>query len=449
MKKISIKTIFIIFTIAIITFNLLTLLGSALKDMSGMEKEIGKTMVIIFATIVNILQFVFCIFLMVRIFIPIQKVISIAQQSAAGDLGAVADPFVENYKYNDEIGKLCKVFLSFYNDQIRFSKSLTAIANKNLDLSIQPRSDKDIVASALANLIKSNNETLSRIQSSLAVANTMTNSIKNSGASLSKATTEQSGAVEEITATITEIAIQSKQISENSSHAKSLSDAITEFAKIGGATMVRMLESMKVIEESANNISKIIRVINDISFQTNILALNASVEAARAGVEGKGFAVVAKEVRTLAGKSAKAAQDTEELIITTIDRIESGSQIAEDTSKSFEQIAEAIKQNAPLIDSISVATNEQYIGIEQVNQALEQVAMVTVKNSHFAEESANASHELFGVAEAVMQMLSQYKLKELAPSENAFNVSNVKSSESAVKKDEIKISLDFDKDTKY
>jgi methyl-accepting chemotaxis protein len=167
---------------------------------------------------------------------------------------------------------------------------------------------------------------------------------------------------------------------------------------------------MHGINSSASKITEIIGVIDGIAFQTNILALNAAVEAARAGEQGRGFAVVATEVRNLAQRSAAAAKEIKVLIGDSLDQVQAGSKLVEQAGVTMRDIVNSVGQVATIMQDITSASQEQSLGIAQVNQAITQMDDTTQQNSALVEEAATASVSLQDQAQNLAQMVSVFKL---------------------------------------
>jgi methyl-accepting chemotaxis protein len=243
--------------------------------------------------------------------------------------------------------------------------------------------------------------------------------IANANQAQSQGATEQASAIEEISTAIAELASQTKLNAQHAEEASLLARSARDEAQRGNGQMQEMVQSMREINAGSREISKIIKVIDDIAFQTNLLSLNAAVEAGRAGKHGRGFAVVADEVRKLAAKSAQAARETAELIELSVQKAQTGAQIAESTAASFDGITQGINKVADLVGEIAAASREQAQGIAQISVGLSEIDKVTQANSANTEESAAAAAELASQAAQMKTMLSQFRLRHEAAQPSA------------------------------
>lgn len=312
---------------------------------------------------------------------------------------------------NDEFGEIIDAINEMVDSVKHDARTAYNISEGDLSMDVVPRTDIDVLGMAFKKLVDDNNHILGNIREASMQVTTGSEQVASASQSLAQGSTEQASSLEEITASIDEIANRTRANAEQANNANKLVHEAKEGAVKGNVQMGEMIEAMQDINYASENISKIIKVIDDIAFQTNILALNAAVEAARAGAHGKGFAVVAEEVRNLAGKSAKAASETAELIEDSISKISKGSKLAEDTAKALENIVSNIEQIVSLISNIAIASNEQATAITQIDQALGQVSQVVQSNSATSEQCAAASEELSNQAMRLRELIAKFKLR--------------------------------------
>ncbi|NHZ94016.1 hypothetical protein F2P45_34280, partial [Massilia sp. CCM 8733] len=181
---------------------------------------------------------------------------------------------------------------------------------------------------------------------------------------------ETAASMEELTSTV-------RQNADNAQQANQLALAASQVARKGGAIVSQVVDTMGSIEASSRKIVDIIGVIDSIAFQTNILALNAAVEAARAGEQGRGFAVVASEVRTLAQRSAGAAKEIKGLIGDSVAQVSNGTRLVQEAGTTIGEVVDSVARVTDIMSEITAASNEQRVGIDQVNEAIAQMDQVT------------------------------------------------------------------------
>jgi methyl-accepting chemotaxis protein len=239
---------------------------------------------------------------------------------------------------------------------------------------------------------------------------TSSDEITTGNTNLSARTEQQASSLEETASSMEELTSTVRNNADNSQQANQLASNARRQAEQGGEVVSRAVQAMEAINASSNKIAEIIGVIDEIAFQTNLLALNASVEAARAGEQGRGFAVVATEVRNLASRSAAAAKEIKELIQDSVEKINSGSALVNESGTTLEEIVGAVKKVGDIIAEIAAASAEQSAGIDQVNQAVTSMDEVTQQNAALAEETSAASRSLDDKTMELESMMSFFKV---------------------------------------
>ncbi len=337
---------------------------------------------------------------------PIRQGVVLAGEIAKGDFSQRL-----NLNREDEIGVLAKALDSMAANLMKKALLTETIADGNLDVKVELASEKDQLGISLQRMTDSLNEIFDQIQTATEQIATGGSQVADASQSLSQGATESAASLEQITSSMNVMSGQTRQNAENSHQATLLSDEARGAAEKSNQQMQTMVLAMSEINDASQNINRIIKTIDEIAFQTNLLALNAAVEAARAGQHGKGFAVVAEEVRNLAARSAKAAEETAELIEGSVEKTNNGTHIASKTSEALQGVVGHINKVNDLVTEISASSNEQADGISQVDQGLTQIDQVTQRNTASAEESAAAAEELAGQAASLRQLLTRFTLR--------------------------------------
>ncbi|CAK0754772.1 methyl-accepting chemotaxis protein [Gammaproteobacteria bacterium] len=239
---------------------------------------------------------------------------------------------------------------------------------------------------------------------------TAANEISAGNNNLSARTEQQASSLQQTASSMEQLASVVRNNAGNAQEANQVATHARQMAERGGRVVSDAIQAMDAIHQASRQIAEIIGVIDEIAFQTNLLALNASVEAARAGEQGRGFAVVASEVRNLASRSAAAAKSIKELIRDSVEKVETGARLVDESGATLQEIVASVQKVGHLIAEIAQASREQTAGIDQINQAVVQMDEMTQQNAALAEETSSASAHLseqaLGMKEQVTYFLT-------------------------------------------
>jgi methyl-accepting chemotaxis protein len=280
----------------------------------------------------------------------------------------------------------------------------------SVTLDIDSRDEIGQMANALNRAVRKLNSTMQEVAESAANASSSAQQLASAAEAISSGAQEQAASLEETSASLEEITAAVRQSADNANQASQLATSSKDSAESGQQVVAKAITAMSEINAASAKIADIISTIDEIAFQTNLLAVNAAVEAARAGDEGRGFAVVASEVRSLAQRSATAAKEIKVLINDSLKKVGTGSDLVNRSGETLHGIVGSVKRVTDIVGEIAAASGEQSTGIEQVNTAMTQMDQVTQSNSAQTEELSATARSLSEQAEHLLELVSAFTL---------------------------------------
>jgi methyl-accepting chemotaxis protein len=338
----------------------------------------------------------------------------------------------------DEVGQLTQTFSRMTDYLKENAKVADSIAGGNLRVSVKPQSDKDVLGNAFATMVQSLRRTTTELAEGANVVASSASEILAATTQVATVTAETATAISETTTTVEEVKQTGHLSSQKAKTVLESSQKATEVARIGRNSVETAVEGMKRIQaqmesiaasvvrlsEQSQTIGEIIASVNDLADQSNLLAVNAAIEAAKAGEQGKGFSVVAQEIRTLAEQSKQATAQVRN-ILSDIQKatsaavmateqgskaVESGVKQSTEAGESIRALAETIAEAAQAATQIAASSQQQLVGTDQVALAMENIRKASTQNAVGTKQAETAAHNLHELGQKLKQLVEQYRV---------------------------------------
>lgn len=381
-------------------------------DSSELYRDV-RNIVIIFCVIIPVIiavAAVVCALVVKECFRPLEVVSSAAERMTKGDLSVTFD-----YSANDEIGSVCRIIeqtnatLRGYVSDISGHLEEMSRGDFSSEVTVDYAGDFSAIKTSLNGIISELGGVFGAISEASGAVFSGAENVSQGATSLAESASRQTALVDEISGSVASAGDIITGNVKLTDEARALSDSTSQLAGRGNSQMEELLTAMDEIRSTSEKIQEINKTIEDIAFQTNILALNASIEAARAGAAGKGFAVVAEEVRNLAGKSAEASGRTTALINESARAVENGRQLADDTAMTLHSVLEQTEKVNGIISDIAAFSEKQSSYMSDISRKTEEITKFVTSSAANAEESAAAASELDTQASRLRGMTEKFK----------------------------------------
>lgn len=348
---------------------------------------------------------------------PVRQIEAAAKLLRVGDLSH-GDNIT--YESEDELGILAKAMRESLNILSGYVREICAnfelVANgdltKNHNEITDFLGDFASIKKSFIDILEEFNATLSELKDVSNQVDSGSDEVAAAANDLASGTGEQASAVEELTATIETVSNMAEEAATEAEKAYDMMLMSVQEAQSERAHMKELQEEMRLIKEISGEIEAIVTSIEQIASQTSLLALNASIEAARAGDAGRGFAVVADQIGKLATDSANAVVNTKTLIEKTVEQVEKGNIVTEETASGFERIIKELENFADAAKANSEVSKAQHLALQQVEDGINQISLVTQQNAAASEECSAISEELAARAVELDNLVSRFKIAE-------------------------------------